>query len=295
MSKMKNLCVILFIGVLLVTACKKGEEKEGKILAKVGKSTLTMEDFLQQIPPQMLMQTTAENRQAILDNWVANEIIYEDALKKGLSKDPEIEERLEQIKKQLLTRAYMQEILEEVQFVSDIEARSYFEQYKDEFNSIREVSHMSFNSKAEAEEVHAQLKKGASFYQLAQKHSTDTETAQNGGRLGSFRKGELTASYPLFEEAVFSIEKAGEFSDVVQTEFNYDIIKLHSIKKSPVEYEDVAQSIMLKIRTEKFQQRSEALVDSLKEVYSYEIYPEVLEKELGIPSLGAPGLPTPTE
>jgi parvulin-like peptidyl-prolyl isomerase len=186
----------------------------------------------------------------------------------------------------------MQEILEEVQFVSDIEARSYFEQYKDEFNSIREVSHMSFNSKAEAEEVHAQLKKGASFYQLAKKHSTDPETAQNGGRLGSFRKGELTASYPLFEDAVFSIEKAGDFSAVVQTEFNYDIIKLHSIKKSPVEYEDVAQTIMLKIRTEKFQQRSEALVDSLKEVYSYEVYPEILEKELGIPPLGAPGLPT---
>jgi EpsD family peptidyl-prolyl cis-trans isomerase len=295
MLKMKSLCVILLIGILLVTACKKGEEKEGKVLAKVEKTTLTMEDFLQQIPPQMLMQTTAENRQAILDNWVANEIIYKDALKKGLLKDPEIKERLEQIEKQLLTRAYMQEILEEVQFVSDIEARSYFEKHKDEFNSIREVSHMSFNSKAEAEAVLEQLKKGASFYQLAQKHSTDPETAQNGGRLGSFRKGELTASYPLFEEAVFSIKKAGGFSDVVQTEFNYDIIKLHSIKQSPVEYEDVAQSIMLKIRTEKFQQRSETLVDSLKEVYSYEIYPEVLEKELGIPPVSAPGLPTPTE
>jgi len=295
MLRMKNLCAILFIGILLVTACKKGEEKkEGKILAKVGKSTLTMEDFLQQIPPQMLMQTTAENRQAILDNWIANEIIYKDALKKGLLNDPEIKERLEQIKKQLLTRAYIQEILEEVQFVSDIEARGYFEQHKDEFNSVREVSHMSFNSKAQAEEVLSQLKKGASFYQLAKTNSTDPETAPNGGRLGSFRKGELTSSYPLFEEVMFELKKPGEISDVVQTEFNYDIIKLHSIKKSPVEYEDVAQSIMLKIRTEKFQQRSEALVDSLKGVYSNEIYPEVLEKELGIP-VSAPGLPTPTE
>jgi peptidyl-prolyl cis-trans isomerase C len=295
MFKMRNLYVILLIGVLLVTACKKGEEKEGKILARVEKTTLTMEDFLQQIPPQMLMQTTAQNRQAILDNWVANEIIYEDALKKGLLKDPEIKERIEEIKKQLLTRAYMQEILEEVQFVSDIEARSYFEQHKDEFNSIREVSHMSFNSKAEAEKVLEQLKKGGSFYQLAKEHSTDTETAQNGGRLGSFRKGELTASYPLFEEAVFSLKKAGEISDVVQTEFNYDIIKLHSIKKSPIEYEDVAQSIMLKIRTEKFQRKSEALIDSLKEVYTNEIHPEILEKELGMPPVSTPGLPTPTE
>lgn len=293
MFKMKNLCTILLIGVLIVTACKK-EEEQGRILAKVGKTTLTMDDFLQQIPPQMLMQTTAENREAILDNWIANEIIYEDAIKKGLLKDPEIKERLEQIEKQLLTRAYIQKILEEVQFVSDIEARSYFEQHKDEFNSTREVSHMSFNSEAQAEEVLSQLKKGGSFYQLAKKYSTDPETAPNGGRLGSFRKGELTASYPLFEEAVFQLEKPGQISEVVQTEFNYDIIKLHSIKKSPVQYEDVAQSIMLKIRTDKFQQRSGAIVDSLKEIYSYEIYPEVLEKELGIP-VSAPVSPMPTE
>jgi EpsD family peptidyl-prolyl cis-trans isomerase len=290
MFNIKNLCTILLVGIVLVSACKKGEEKKGKVIAKVEDKTLTMEDFLKQIPPQMLMQTTAENREAILDNWIANEILYKDAIKKGLLNDPEIKENLEQIKKQLLTRAYIKEILEQVQFVSDMEARSYFEQHKEDFNSIRDVSHISFNSKAQAEEVLEKLKKGASFYQLAKQYSTDTETAKNGGHLGSFRKGELTASYPLFEEAVFDIKKAGNISDVVQTEFNYDIIKLHSIKKSPVEYEDIAQSIMLKIRTDKFQKRSEKLIDSLKGIYSYEVYPEVLEKEMGIP-VSVPGLP----
>ena len=51
---------------------------------------------------------------------------------------------------------------------------------------------------------------------------------------------------------------------------------------------------MLKIRTDKFQQRSEALIDSLKGIYSYEIYPEVLEKEMGIP-VSVPGLPESNE
>ena len=169
MFNMKNLYAILLVGILLVTACKKDEEKKGKVIARVENKTLTMEDFLKQVPPQMLMQTTAENREAILENWIANEIIYKDALKKGLLNDPEIKENLEQIKKQLLTRAYIQEILEQVQFVSDMEARSYFEQHKEDFNSIRDVSHISFNSKAQAEEVLGKLKKGSSFYQLAQK------------------------------------------------------------------------------------------------------------------------------
>lgn len=290
MFKGKILYSLLLISLLLVIGCEKEKESSGKVIAKVGKTSLTMEDFLKQVPAQLLVQTTAANRRAILENWVANEIIYKDALKKGIHKRPEIQEKIEQVKKQLLTRAYIQEILEEVQFVSDIEARGYFETHKDEYNSTVEVSHMSFTSKEQAEETLAKLKKGMSFYQLAKQYSTDSETANNGGHLGTFRKGDL-AAYPLFEEAVFKLKKPGEISDVVQTEFNYDIIKLHSRKKSPVEYEDVSQSIILKLRTEKFQKRSQALVDSLKGVYHNEIYPEVLEKEMGIPMM-APGLPS---
>lgn len=294
MLKRRKLYLILLLGLVLMLGCKKGEEKEGKVIAKVENTSLTMEEFLQQVPAQILMQTTAENRKALLDNWIAQEIIYKDALKKGLLEEPEIKERIEQVKKQLLTRAYIQDVFEKVQFVSDLEARSYFDKNKDEYNSIMEVSHISFNSKQKAEEILEKLRNGMSFYQLAKKYSTDSETATNGGHLGSFRKGDLTASYPLFEEAVFELQNPGEISDVVQTEFNYDIIKLHSIKKSPVEYEDVSQSVIMELKSEKFQQRSEALVDSLKEVYSYEVYPEVLEKEMGVP-ISAPGLPSSTE
>jgi EpsD family peptidyl-prolyl cis-trans isomerase len=289
MLKTRNLFIFFALIVLLMTVnCKKGKETEGKIIAKVGDTSLTIEDFLAQVPAQILVQTSAENRKALLENWVANEILYKDALKKDLINKPEIQEKIEQFKKQLLTRAYLQEILAEVQFVSDLEARSYYESHKDEYSSTVDISHISSNSRQQAEEILARLKKGESFTQLANEYSTDSETARNGGKLGSFKIGEL-AAYPLFENAIFKLKKPGEISGVVETEFNYDIIKLNSIKKSPVTYEDISQSIILKLRTEKFQKRSEALVDSLKKVYSYQIFPEVLEKEMGIPS----GLPAP--
>ncbi len=294
MLKTRNLLIIFVLGVLLMAVnCKKGKETEGKVIAKVGDVSLTMEDFLQQVPAQILVQTSAENRRALLENWIANEILYKDALKKDFMGKPEIQGKIEQFKKQLLTRAYLQEILAEVQFVSDLEARSYFENHKDEYSSIVEVSHISSNSSQQAEEVLSKLKKGASFTKVAKEYSTDSETAQNGGYLGSFRIGEL-AAYPLFEEAVFKLKKPGEISEVVQTEFNYDIIKLHSRKKTATNYEDISKSIILKLRTERFQKRSEALVDSLKKVYSYKIFPEVLEREMGIPLVAPSGFPAST-
>jgi len=289
MFKRKVFCVLfIIVSILLLSGCKK--ESSEKVIAEVGKKSLTVDDFIGQVPPQVLVQTSAENRKLLLENWVINEIVYQEALKKDFLKKPEIQEKMEQFKKQLLTNAYMQEVLSEVQFVSDLEARSYFENHKDDYNSIVEVSHISSNSKKQAEEIRARLKKGESFTELAKEYSTDSKTADNGGYLGTFRRGEL-AAYPLFEEALFSLKKAGEISDVVETEFNYDIIKLHSIKKSPVSYDDVSKSVAREIRTKRFQERSEAVIDSLKEVYSSSIYPEVLEKEMGIPSI-SPGFPS---
>lgn len=285
MFKGKNLFLFFaIVSILLMSSCKKGKETSGKIIAEVGNKSLTIEDFMQQVPVQFLMQTSAEERKLLLESWVANEIVYQEALKKDFSEKPEIQEKIEQFKRQLLTNAYMQEILTGVQFVSDLEARSHFEKYKEDYNSIVEISHISSGSKEQAEEILSELKKGASFAALAKEYSTDSETAENQGYLGSFRRGEL-AAYPLFEEAVFQLKKRGEISDVVETEFGFDIIKLDSRKKSPINYEDVYKSIIMKLRTERFQMRTKAIVDSLKEVYSYEIFPEVLEREMGIPSV----------
>jgi len=291
MFRMKNFCLLFIIGIVfLVAGCKKEKESSGKVIAEVGKESLTVDDFLRQVPPQVLVQTSAENRNLLLENWVINEIVYQEALKKDFSEKPEVKEKIEQFKKQLLTNAYMQEVLSEVQFVSDLEARSHFENHKEDYNSIVEVSHISSNSRELAEEILARLKKGEKFTKLAEEYSTDSKTAENGGYLGTFRRGELVA-YPLFEDAVFKLKKPGEISNVVETEFNYDIIKLHSVKKSPVTYENVSESVAREIRTKRFQNRSEVLIDSLKEAYSYNIYPEILEKEMGIPSVPS-GLPS---
>jgi foldase protein PrsA len=285
MCKGKNLFLFFaIVSILLMSTCKKGKETSGKIIAEVGNKSLTIEDFMQQVPAQFLIQTSAEERNLLLESWVANEIVYQEALKKDFLKKPEIQDKIEQFERQLLTNAYMQEILTGVQFVSDLEARSHFEKYKEDYNSIAEISHISSGSKEEAEEILAKLKRGTGFAALAKEYSTDSETAENQGYLGSFRRGEL-AAYPLFEAAVFQLKKPGEISDVVETEFGFDIIKLHSRKKSPVSYDDVYKSIMMKLRTERFQMRTKAIVDSLKEVYSYKIFPEVLEREMGIPSV----------
>lgn len=74
-----------------------------------------------------------------------------------------------------------------------------------------------------AQNVLSQLKKGANFEQLAKKYSEDPGSAQSGGDLGLFGRGEMVTE---FENAAFDL-KVGQISGLVKTTYGYHIIKVY--------------------------------------------------------------------
>jgi len=285
----KILILITIIVVILFSSCEK--EEEGKVVARVGKTTLTVEELLNQIPPQMLINASPETRKNLLDTWVSNELIYQDALKKGVDKKPEVAQQIKLTKKQIVIQAAMQDLMTSARFIPETESRAYFREHEEDYNTVIEVSHISLNSRAEGMEVIEKLRAGQSFGSIAKKYSTDSITANKNGYFGSFRKGDLIR-LPVFEEYAFSLQNIGDITPLVQTEFGFDIIKLLSKKKSSeeIEYEDVAENIMQTLRQRKLENLSMAFIDSLRNIYKFEIHSEVLERELGIYSPVSPSL-----
>ena len=81
--------------------------------------------------------------------------------------------------------------------------------------------HILVKEEALANELLAKLEKGASFQQLAKKHST-CPSGRNGGDLGEFRQGQMV---PAFDKAVFTCPLIKPFGPV-KTAFGYHIIKV---------------------------------------------------------------------
>jgi len=73
---------------------------------------------------------------------------------------------------------------------------------------------------AEIADIGQQIAEGADFADMARNHS-DCPSAQEGGDLGSFRRGMMV---PEFDEAAFALE-VGDVSPVIETAFGYHLIK----------------------------------------------------------------------
>ena len=78
------------------------------------------------------------------------------------------------------------------------------------------------DAKAKTDSILAALQNGADFKSLALQFSSDNLSYQNGGELPEFGVGRYDA---VFETAAFALQKDGEISKPVLTEFGYHILK----------------------------------------------------------------------
>jgi peptidyl-prolyl cis-trans isomerase C len=115
-------------------------------------------------------------------------------------------------------------------------------------------------AKAKAQDLLAQIKGGADFAALAKQHSNDG-SAQAGGDLGFFPRGQMVKP---FEDAAFAL-KAGEVSPIVESEFGYHIIKSSERRDArTVPLAEVSDRIAQALRQQKQQQLAQEYVQSLK-------------------------------
>ncbi|WP_275441424.1 peptidylprolyl isomerase PpiC [Psychrobium sp. MM17-31] len=80
--------------------------------------------------------------------------------------------------------------------------------------------HILVKTQKEAEKLKQQLAKGASFADLAKKHST-CPSGKKGGNLGEFRPGQMVKA---FDNVVFK-KPILEVHGPIKTQFGYHLIK----------------------------------------------------------------------
>lgn len=113
------------------------------------------------------------------------------------------------------------------------------------------------NTEERIQDIYKKLQQGETFETLAKQFSEDQGTASNGGRLTPISGGQLNSK--PFEDAVFSLQEVGDFSQPVKTDYGWHIIKL--LNKKPIAgFDDMRPELEQMVKRD---ERSKLIDDAL--------------------------------
>ncbi len=255
-------------------------KKQGKVMAEVNGGSITTGDFERELKnlPEYLkaMADTPQGRKEMLDTMVIRELILQQASKDGLDKGPEIEEKLQDLRKRLIVESFLKKKVETESKVSDEDLQKFYEQNKDKFKTGEQIkaSHILVKTEKEAKDILAQITSGGNFEELAKKSSVDSSSAK-GGDLGWFGKGSMV---PAFEKAAMAL-KEGQVSDVVKSDFGFHIIKLTGKRAAGVRpLEEVKEQIKGAIMPSRQQEVFQKIKEELKKTAKITVKEDVLNE-----------------
>ncbi|MFH0764446.1 MAG: peptidyl-prolyl cis-trans isomerase [Candidatus Omnitrophota bacterium] len=272
----KIIILPLIIGLTFgLYACAKKPSGDDRVLARVSNKFITVKDFkarIAKIPPYY-RNIVEKDKKKYLDEVMIQMLCYEEAVREGIGRDKEIQEVINEARKKILIAKLIKDEVEDRMSVSEDEIRNFFETHRDEFKApeLWRASHILVNDEKEASGLADELARGASFEDLARKHSTDA-TASRGGDVGYFRRGQVV---PDFEKACIKLN-VGETSPIIRTQFGYHIIKLTDRKDPGLQnYEEAKGSIENELKRKKRSDLFNKLVLKLKSKYGVEVKEDV--------------------
>lgn len=176
-------------------------------------------------------QESPEMRKGIRDALINQEVVAQEAVKKGLHKQPMVAARIELDRQTALVNAYFEDYLKRNPITDDM-LRKEYERLKPQLPAREyKISHILVESEAEAKDLIAKIKKGASFEKLAAEHSKDPGSKARGGDLDW---GPVERYVKPFADAVTGLKKGGMTDAPVKTDFGFHVIRLDDQRATKV-------------------------------------------------------------
>lgn len=191
-----------------------------------------------------------EMRKALRENLITEEVIAQEAKKKGLDRDPEVLMQIEIQKQQVLVRAFQVDYIQN-NAVNDDTLRKEFEILKLQMGDKEyKPRHILVETEGEAQTIIADLKRGADFSKIAAEKSLDDGSKVNGGEL----EWSPAAAYVRpFAEALSGLEKGKMTEKPIQTSFGWHVIRLDDIRDMEVPaFEDIKMNMQQRVLQREF-------------------------------------------
>lgn len=253
----------IVIGALLCTAGTSAFAQNEAVVNGTAIPTSRVEAFVK----AMVAQGRPDNeqlRKAVREELIARELFVQEAQKRSLDKQAEVDNQLTRARQDILIGALIRDTLAKDP-VTEEQIEQEYKRLTSENAAAKEYKarHILVEDENEARSIIAELDNGGDFAELA-KASKDPGSAGRGGDLDWNPPDTFV---PEFSNAMTSLEKGKYTSSPVKTQFGYHIILLEDTRAAQPPSID---SLRPQIKQQLERERVVALQNSLREAAKIE-------------------------
>jgi parvulin-like peptidyl-prolyl isomerase len=273
--------VVAEIGAEKITEADLGAVIESNIDNQLAPLTafMTPDDLREQKEKMVEQYKDSQARQQFLQSWLAQEILYREALATQLGARPEVKKLLDELSRGVLGQQLMNQQLASKINITETDLQTYYAANKDKYveSAKAKISHILVSEKQQAVDLIKRIKDGEDFAELAKEFSEDENTKANGGRIDS----EVAAgSYvPVIGDAnelnaaIMAAEPPTVLQEPSETEHGWEIVKVESRQPERQKgFDEVRQQVMVTLTNLKRQEVQQEFIKQMMDKYDVIIH-----------------------
>ncbi len=274
-SRVNRSNVFLALCLLLIVGCQR-KSQTNVPLARIDNRTLTAEDM--RVRFDTSQGITEAQLQQYVQRWLKDELLYREALAHGYGNSKDIEDKLEEARRELVINEYLDKtIYSNTTAVSTpAEVQAYYDAHKTEFilhNDVALVSYLVFSDRDAANKFRNTVLRGTPWYSALRDLLNDpvqrTKVLTKGDSLYYSQASLLPADLWRVTSAV----TVKEPSFPVSTTEGYYVIIVWQFENQgqPADFRLVAGEIKSRLSIERRSQLYDSLIANLRAKHSVEI------------------------
>jgi peptidylprolyl isomerase len=206
----------------------------------------------------------------IADFWLNTQLLYEEAVKKGLDKDPKAKFLADLGSKKPIAGTLIDKVQNEVK-ISDADVRKYYDDNKNSDPALKEPNYLSFShitvdTAEKAQDVLKRLEKGEDISVLAKELSV-AKDAQKGGRAEKYQEKTIAGRFGQdFLDALLKVSEGQIIGPIKNKDEKYEIAR-HEGKRSAhiIDFDKVKDKIRVTLDGQAKKKAVDDLLNNLRQ------------------------------
>jgi len=240
---------------------------------------MTPEQLGEQKKKMLEQYKNPQTKQQYLQAWLAQEVLYRQALEEGLEEKAEAKKLIDHLTRSALSQLQMNNELASKINITNSDVKTYYTANKDRFidPAKASISHILLEDQKQAKELIDKIKGGEDFGELAKQFSKDENTKEKGGKIETqIQEGSYVTGIGAYEELNKKIFAAGPgrvLDEPFETEKGWEIVKVETITPERQKtLDEVSQQVISMLANQKRQDVQSSYLEQMMDKYNVIIH-----------------------